>query len=662
MLNQVTALRKNELRGYADIDHLKAAAAWLARAQDASSDGGVSGRFFLKSGWTSSYPETTGYIVPTFLALARELDPTFHSRAERCVAFLLGVQLEEGAFPGGELAENRTRASVFNTAQIINGLVAWHSATGDQAAADAATRAADWLVAQQDEDGAWRKHIYGSVTSYTSHASCWLAEAGHHFSNERWLRSAERHLDWVLTNVDPQTGWIERSGFGDHEQRSAVTHTLAYTIWGVLHLSQILRRDDGFTVARHAAEQVMRRLELAGWLPGEIDYRWKAARADYACLTGNAQMALIWLRLAEITGDLRFVNAALKAIDLVSAAHPLENSDPGIRGGVAGSAPIWGPYIQMGFPNWAAKFYIDALLAKKATLARLPSRRVEGGKSTTGVRTNEVVSGRDHTDSAKGTSRIRVVLLTSPMSHKVPQMVTAWRDWGFLPDTVVIEHHNEPSLAERVRARARDDGVGRTIAKSLRRRSHRAAAQARSESPPQDVRQFCATHSIPIVDVGQLSEADSVAAVAALSPDIMVHAGAGILRRNLLATARLGTLNAHMGILPHFRGMNVAEWARFERKPVGCTVHLVDPGIDTGDILATRVVNTASARSIESLRALVDVQQIDLLGAVLRAIIHTGVVPQRTPQSVSDGQQYYRMHPALKAVLEQELQQPAGHP
>src|SRR5207244_2120129 len=56
-----------------DTEALHAAAAWLCRAQDASTDGGVSGRYLLSRGWTSSYPETTGYIVPTLLALATAL-------------------------------------------------------------------------------------------------------------------------------------------------------------------------------------------------------------------------------------------------------------------------------------------------------------------------------------------------------------------------------------------------------------------------------------------------------------------------------------------------------------------------------------------------------------------------------------------------------------
>ncbi|MCP5002594.1 MAG: hypothetical protein GY941_01390, partial [Planctomycetes bacterium] len=46
---------------------------WLGRAQDhsASADGGVARHYSLVTGWAPSYPETTGYIIPTMLDYAK---------------------------------------------------------------------------------------------------------------------------------------------------------------------------------------------------------------------------------------------------------------------------------------------------------------------------------------------------------------------------------------------------------------------------------------------------------------------------------------------------------------------------------------------------------------------------------------------------------------
>ena len=81
LIDQVIGRNRNLRAEYTDKDHLYAAAAWLERAQDATQDGGVSGRYRLDSGWSSSYPETTGYIVPTFLKLSGEFrEPRYHHR------------------------------------------------------------------------------------------------------------------------------------------------------------------------------------------------------------------------------------------------------------------------------------------------------------------------------------------------------------------------------------------------------------------------------------------------------------------------------------------------------------------------------------------------------------------------------------------------------
>lgn len=659
--DQLVHLHRNEHAGHSEWDHLLAAAEWLGRAQDATGDGGVSGRYSMSAGWTSSYPETTGYIIPTFLALAANVDPVYRARAQRCVEFLKGVQLEDGAFPAGEVNENRTKPSVFNTAQILNGLVAWHAETGDAGTEQMARRAADWIVAQQDTDGAFRRNIYGNPTTYTSHASCWLAEAGRHFKVEAWSRSAERHLDWVLSHRDASTGWIDYAGFmaPDHEARRAVTHTLAYTIWGVLLLSQLLNREDGIAAARSAALGVARRIELSGWLPGEIDSNWKAARSDFACLTGNAQMALIWFRLAEIDRDTRFVNAALKAIDLVSAAQSMDNADPGIRGAIPGSAPIWGDYIYMAFPNWAAKFYVDALFARQRALALVAERPPRDWKIPGDIPRNVPAAP----PSAKAPPA-RVVMLSSPGSTKVPTMVRAWAAWGFRPAAVILERAPDAPLATRVMKRVRDDGFIALLAGPLRRL--RPSTQSSSSSTtsvatgtpnsaaashPADVVAFCEAEGIPVLRAQRLSDPQSVAALRALNPDLLVHAGAGIIRRDVMETARFGAVNVHMGILPRYRGMNVAEWARLEGNPVGCTVHLIDSGIDTGDIIAVGEVDTTQARSIQALRDAVDKRQIELLGDVVRFISTTGTLPLRRSQSGTEGRQYFRMHHDLKAIL-----------
>jgi uncharacterized protein YyaL (SSP411 family) len=367
LLAQLMSRRDRRGARLGDSDRLAAAVCWLERAQDVTGDGGFCGRYHLRTGWSSSYPETTGYIIPTLLRLAEHYgEERFYRRARQAVEFLLGIQLPSGAFPGGEIADNRTRPSPFNTAQILHGLVHWHAVSGDAAALASARRAGDWLVAVQDADGAFRRGFYGDVAAtYSAHLACWLAELGQYTGERRFLEAASNNVDWVLSHRDAETGWIDACGFWveEHRRRKAVTHTIAYTLWGLLTSAEILGRQDALDAVRQAAANLARQLDEWSWLPGELNWRW-SAESRYACLTGNAQLAIVWLRLARLDQNPAFLRAALQAIDLVSQAQLIGHRDPNLRGGIPGSDPIWGAYIPLALPNWAAKYYIDALLDK----------------------------------------------------------------------------------------------------------------------------------------------------------------------------------------------------------------------------------------------------------------------------------------------------------
>ena len=347
--------------------HLRAALDWLRDAQDAVADGGVSWGYQLRRGWMPSYPETTGYIIPTLLDLARlGHGADLQGRAERCVEFVARVQLPDGSFPAGTEAGARARPSVFNTGQIICGLTAWYRETGDEQVRAMACDAARWLIGVQDEDGAWRRHGYLDYpVTYTAHASCWVAELGVLIGEAAFTQAASRHLDWVLSQQDMSSGWFERSGFStaDHVARRAVTHTLAYTLWGAIHAGIALGREDAVAAARRPARHVAQLAESRGRLPGMVDATW-TLDVRYSCLTGNAQMALIWMRLDELDPEAVLSRATEIVLDRVAEAQLLREKRSGLRGGVPGSDPIWGDYVPFAVPNWSAKFYLDALMAR----------------------------------------------------------------------------------------------------------------------------------------------------------------------------------------------------------------------------------------------------------------------------------------------------------
>jgi hypothetical protein len=635
--------------------HLRATIDWLRRAQDAAGDGGVCGRYHIGTGWSRSYPETTGYIAATFLAAASRFgDSELASRAERMIDYLLGLQMPDGAFPGGEVGAS-PQPVVFNTGQIINGLLAWHRHSGDARALDAAVRAGTWLVKVQDPDGSWRAHTYGGVAStYHAHAAWPLAECGRITQRMDFMEAASRHADWIMTQADRGSGWIDCMGFykEDHTCRRALTHTIGYTYRGLLGLGEILGRDDCSEVVRTGAEHLMRSFELKGRLSGVFDHRW-GERADYVCLTGCAQLASVWTLLYARTRDLRFVNAALKAADFLKNTQALHRETPQLCGAIAGSFPIWGGYLRWAFPNWAAKFFVDALMQLEDCLREI---RTAAGESLT-IRPSPAPQAEMMPDLRSPRLPYKVVLLSTPRSTHGCSVAESLHRRGVCIAHVVLDV-GAPSvqpLRGRVLDKLRSQGArrfSRDLAARVSRR-WRSEDNMASEWRP-SIEWFCKRHCIPLLQTPGINTAAARDLLHSLRPDFLVLAGVGIVRDSVIRSAGKATLNGHMGILPAYRGMNVAEWAFLAGDPVGCSVHQVDSGIDTGRIFAVEEVPTDGIRTIEQLRERVSLTQVELLAKVAAALVSGIELPSHS-QGSGEGRQFFRMHAALREILSRRL-------
>lgn len=343
--------------------HLAAAIDWLCRAQDARSNridrGGVSAGWGFEHGWLPSYPYTSAYTIETFLAAADLLDrPDLKTRADLIIDWELSLQRSDGAFPG-HFGEVGSKPVIFNTGQIMHGLLAGHLHLGRKRCLEAAVRAGHWLVRQQEADGSWRRFEHHDVPHTYNTRGTWALLATGIVSGEKALiQGALGHLDWAARQ-QTETGWFDHNAFTP--DRQPFTHTIAYAIRGFIECATLLGDERYFAVAERAAAGVAGAQRADGWLPGTLDRNWRS-KVSYACLTGNAQMALCWMRLAQERGREAFRDNARRAIAYVKRQQRVDDPDPVVRGAIAGSAPIWGRYAMFEFPNWAAKFFADALM------------------------------------------------------------------------------------------------------------------------------------------------------------------------------------------------------------------------------------------------------------------------------------------------------------
>jgi hypothetical protein len=358
--------------------HLAAAIDWLCRAQDVrngkSDAGGVAAGWSFEDGWLPSYPETTGYIIESFLEAAKILDrPELVDRAQRMIDWELSLQAPDGAFPG-HFGEPGSKPVIFNQGQIMHGLVAGYTQLGRQDCLEAMIRAGHWLVKQQDADGCWRKFEHNNTPHvYNTRATWALLSAGQVAGESTLVEAAKRNLDWALTQ-QTASGWYATNAFVP--ERSPFTHTIAYAIRGFLECGVQLQETRYIDSALKAGRGIAKMQRQDGWLAGTYRDGW-IADANYACLTGIAQMSLNWTRMAQVTGDETFRTNARAGLAYLKSTQRLNDADPIVNGGIAGSSPIWGDYSRFEYPNWAAKFYADALMMDMADIAVPPVPEVK---------------------------------------------------------------------------------------------------------------------------------------------------------------------------------------------------------------------------------------------------------------------------------------------
>ncbi len=359
-------------------EHLAAAIDWLCLAQDVrngmADSGGVSAGYSFEDGWLPSYPETSGYIVETFIAAARILGrPELVDRAHRILDWELCIQHPDGAFPG-HFGEPGSRPVVFNTGQIMHGMLAGYLQLGRAECLKSAVRAGHWLARHQDADGCWRSFEHHGVPHTYNTRATWALLATAEISGDARLQAAaKRNLEWALAQQQA-SGWFANNAFTP--ERQPFTHTIAYAIRGFLECGVLLQAEHYLQAALKPARALARAQRDDGWLAGTYDERWVPA-ARYCCLTGVAQMSVNWTRLARETGDVALREAARRGLAFLRARQRLEDPDEVVRGAIAGSAPIWGAYSRFEFPNWAAKFFADALMMDLADITVPPVAAVQ---------------------------------------------------------------------------------------------------------------------------------------------------------------------------------------------------------------------------------------------------------------------------------------------
>ncbi len=360
---------------------LSAAVGWLCASHDVTGRQGSSKGFSLLHGWLPAYPETTGYVLGTLLEYGRRVGcaPGLIERAVQMGDWEKTVQEPDGGIMEGHVATEPRRSVVFNTGMVLHGWIDLADA-GLDGYEESAQRATAFLCTNLRDDGTWQPafefanipHTYNTRVAWAMLR--WARRSG----DEQAERAARDHLDWACS-CQRGNGWFANCTFRPGTKPS--THAIAYTLRGLLESYCLTGEERWLVAVKRAAEALVAPLDEYRLMPASFDQDWRPAVA-YSCLTGTAQLGGVWLRLHQETGDPRWLNAGLRAVEQAAARQEAVHWPP-VRGALAGSFPLWGRYAPLQYPNWATKFLADALMIYDDCLC---------GRASTG--TGSVVPGR----------------------------------------------------------------------------------------------------------------------------------------------------------------------------------------------------------------------------------------------------------------------------
>ncbi|MBF0454604.1 MAG: hypothetical protein HQL72_07270 [Magnetococcales bacterium] len=356
------------------------AQSWLLTAQKATPDSGVSLGYFPHreegSPWLPSYPETTGYIIQSLIDYSLQYDSIqSRIRALEMAQWESEVQMASGAVQGGPLCSPERQApAVFNTGMVLQGYCSVLTIVSDERVLDAAHRAARFLVQDLGDDGHFRTHgpfvLAATIKTYNVLCAWALYRFGERSGNQAYIHAAIRSAEAAM-GQQQENGWFAHNDLTNPEM--PLTHTIGYTLQGILEVGVLAGREDMIAAVRLGLDPVLRQMKPSGFLAGRFFSDWRAASFS-SCLTGSAQLAIVALRLFEITGEPSYRLAGDRLLNYLKGLQRTTDPDLNVNGALSGSFPLLlGSYMSGGFPNWASKYLLDGLMLQDRLTGTLSS-------------------------------------------------------------------------------------------------------------------------------------------------------------------------------------------------------------------------------------------------------------------------------------------------
>jgi hypothetical protein len=279
------------------------------------------------------------------------------------------IQMPNGAVQGGPFVPSTPQTPcAFNTGMVLDGWCSAYAATGNFKFFTAAYRAAEYLVDDLSPEGYFRTNgqfvTAGPIKTYNC-LSAWSLYRFGRLARAPLYETAATVAVEAAIRQQQDNGWFANNCLTRPD--APLLHTIGYTLQGILEVGILAGRDDFIRAVHSGVEPLLSKISANGFLPGRFYADWKPASFS-CCLTGTAQLAVVCYRLHEHTGDSRYRQYADRLLGFLKHLQLLDSDCTSVNGALAGSFPIFGEYMSAGYPNWATKYFLDALMLQSGSI------------------------------------------------------------------------------------------------------------------------------------------------------------------------------------------------------------------------------------------------------------------------------------------------------
>ncbi|MFT5171271.1 MAG: methionyl-tRNA formyltransferase [Candidatus Marinamargulisbacteria bacterium] len=164
----------------------------------------------------------------------------------------------------------------------------------------------------------------------------------------------------------------------------------------------------------------------------------------------------------------------------------------------------------------------------------------------------------------------------------------------------------------------------------------RSAYELASRNIPRLIGTAAKAAGVPVHFVENINNEKSVALIKAIQPDLILLGNTRLIKPEIFNLAKSGCLNVHPGVLPQVRGSYPVVWSLHHGQPLGCTLHFIDEGIDTGRLVKISKIQIDATDTLESLIEKTIYMSSDLFVLAMRMFAEGTLVANEQDLSVGN--------------------------